>query len=431
MRILLYTGKGGVGKTSTSAATALRCAELGYRTAVLSTDPAHSLGDSFDQRIGNELTQLAPNLWGQEIDLLNQMDKYWGRVQGYLNALFAWQGMDGLVAEEASVLPGMEELASLMQITYLAESGNYDVIVIDAAPTGSTLQLLSFPEMARWYIEKIFPFQRKTLQIARPVMRRMSDMPLPEDDVFESIQELVNYLERMSRLLTNPDVSSVRVVLNPEKMVIKEAQRAYTYLNLYDYAVDAVVVNRVFPKDLTDSYFDIWKRAQSENMELIGESFHPLPLLEVPFFDQEVTGMAMIQQMAITLFGAEATRHGAGDPTQHFYTGKPQDIYRENGHYVLSIPLPLVDREQVQLHRSVFDELVVHIGNWKRNVSLPLGLARLEIDSAKYVEDRLNILFRAEASAPELPQEALKLNPWQSLKARLGGNTDESTGDNA
>lgn len=422
MRILLYTGKGGVGKTSTSAATALRCAELGYRTAVLSTDPAHSLGDSFDRKIGNELTQLAPHLWGQEIDLLNQMDKYWGRVQGYLNALFAWQGMDELVAEETSVLPGMEELASLMQITYLAESGDYDVIVIDAAPTGSTLQLLSFPEMARWYIEKIFPFQRKTLQIARPVMQRMSDMPLPDDDVFESVQELVGYLERMSRLLTNPEVSSVRVVLNPEKMVIKEAQRAYTYLNLYGYAVDAVIVNRVFPQALTDSYFDIWKRAQSANMELIRESFQPLPLLEVPFFAQEVTGMEMIRQMADTLFGAEAVRDGAGDPTQHFYTGKTQDIYRENGHYVLSIPLPLVDREQVQLHRSVFDELVVHIGNWKRNISLPLGLARLEIESAKYVDDRLNIHFRAEATAPDLPQEALKPNPWQSLKARLGGN---------
>src|SRR5690606_24576169 len=278
MRILLYTGKGGVGKTSASAATALRCAELGYRTAVLSTDPAHSLGDSFDQRIGSELTQLAPNLWGQEIDLLHQMDKYWGRVQGYLNALFAWQGMDELIAEETSVLPGMEELASLMQITLLADSGDYDVIVIDAAPTGSTLQLLSFPEMARWYIEKIFPFQRKTMQAVRPVMRRVSDMPLPGDDVFDSVHELVDYLERTSRLLTNPEVSSIRVVLNPEKMVIKEAQRAYTYLNLYDYAVDAIVVNRVFPQELTDSYFDDWKSAQSANMELIRESFHPLPI---------------------------------------------------------------------------------------------------------------------------------------------------------
>jgi arsenite/tail-anchored protein-transporting ATPase len=421
MRILLYTGKGGVGKTSTSAATALRCAELGYRTAVVSTDPAHSLGDSFDCHIGNEVTELAPNLWGQEIDLLNQMDKYWGTVQGYLNAIFAWRGMDDLVAEEASVLPGMEELASLMQITHLADSGNYDVIIIDAAPTGSTLQLLSFPDMARWYIEKIFPFQRKTMQIARPLMRRMSDMPMPDEDLFDSIEELVGYLARMNELLSNPEVSSIRVVLNPEKMVVKEAERAYTYLNLYGYPVDAVVCNRVFPKELIDSYFDIWKSAQSENLELVRESFYPLPIFEVPFFPQEVTGMEMLKRMGQTLFGEAGERGGEGDPTRRFYNGKPQEIFRQDGHYVLSIPLPLVEREQVHIHRSVFDELVVRIGNWKRHISLPLGLAKLEIGGAKYVEDRLNILFTVEDNTPVVAPDALKSNPWQSLMARIGG----------
>lgn len=420
MRILLYTGKGGVGKTSISAATALRCAELGYRTAVLSTDPAHSLGDSFDRPIGNELTELAPNLWGQEIDLLNQMDKYWGRVQGYLNAVFAWQGMDGLVAEEASVLPGMEELASLMQITYLADSGDYDVIVIDAAPTGSTLQLLSFPDIARWYIEKIFPFQRKTIQLARPVMRRMTDMPIPDEDVFDSIEELVGYLERMSTILSDPTISSMRVVLNPEKMVVKEAQRAYTYLNLYGYPVDAVICNRVFPQHLSDSYFDTWKTAQAENLELVRECFHPLPILQVPFFPQEVTGVEMLRRMAQSVFGDQPQRGGAGDPTQRYFTGRPQEIFRQDGHYVLSIPLPLVEREQVHLHRSVFDELIVRIGNWKRNIALPLGLAKLEIDGAKYVEDRLNILFAIEEGI-ELSPEALKPNTWQTLKARFSG----------
>ncbi len=225
MRILLYTGKGGVGKTSTSAATALRCAELGYRTVVVSTDPAHSLGDSFDRKIGGELTELAPNLWGQEIDLLIQMDRYWGKVQSYLYTLFAWQGMDALVAEETAILPGMEELASLMQITALADSNQYDVIVIDCAPTGATLQLLSFPEMARWYIEKIFPFQRKTIELARPVVRRLSDMPIPDADLFDSIEELVGYMGRVNELLSDPTISSMRLVLNPEKMVVKEAQQ--------------------------------------------------------------------------------------------------------------------------------------------------------------------------------------------------------------
>jgi arsenite-transporting ATPase len=418
MRILLYTGKGGVGKTSISAATAVRCAALGYRTAVLSVDPAHSLGDSFDVRIGNKLTQLAPNLWGQEIDLLSQMDQYWGRVQAYLNALFAWQGMDGLAAEETAVLPGMEELASLMQITALADSGRYDVIIIDAAPTGSTLQLLSFPDVARWYIEKVFPFQRKTIQLARPVVKRFTDMPIPDEDVFDSIEELVVYLERMSQLLGDGDVSSVRVVLNPEKMVVKEAQRAYTYLNLYGYSVDAVVCNRVFPRTLADAFFDGWKDAQAANLQLVHECFQPLPIFEIPFFQREVTGMEMLGYMADMVFGPVTTRGGAGDPTRKFFVGKPQQVYRSDGHYVLSIALPLVDRSEVSLHRSVFDELVVSIGNWRRNISLPLGLAKLDISGAKYEDDRLNILFRLE-QGEEIGPEELKPSRWQSLKTRL------------
>lgn len=420
MRILLYTGKGGVGKTSLSAATALRCAELGYRTVVLSTDPAHSLGDSFDTRIGNELKPLAPNLWGQEIDLLHQMDKYWGRVQSYLNVVFAWRGMDALVAEETSVLPGMEELASLMQITHLAESGDYDVIVIDAAPTGSTLQLLSFPEMARWYIEKIFPFQRKSIQIARPVMKAFSDMPLPDEDVFDSIEDLVEVLERTSRLLSDSSIASMRLVLNPEKMVIKEAQRAYTYLNLYGYAVDAVVCNRIFPAGLTGGYFDRWTAAQQENLRFVEEAFEPLPIFRVPMFGQEVLGEEMLRLTAATVFGENPVRGGAGDPTLTFYSGRPQQVFQSNGHYVLSLALPMAAKEEVKLHRSVVDELIVHIGNWKRNISLPIGLARLEIAGAKYEGDRLNISFALD-EAERLTPEELQTTRWDALKARLRG----------
>lgn len=420
MRILLYTGKGGVGKTSASAATALRCAELGYRTVVLSTDPAHSLGDSFDVKIGGKLTPLAPNLWGQEVDLLVQMDQYWGRVQNYLQALFSWQGMDSLVAEETAILPGMEELACLLQITTLADSGDYDVVVIDCAPTGSTLQLLSFPEMARWYIEKIFPFQRRTVELARPLVKRLTDIPIPDADVFDSVEELVGYLERISQLLSDSAVSSMRLVLNPEKMVVKEAQRAYTYLNLYGYAVDAIICNRVFPTHLTDQYFDQWKSAQAENLQLVAECFDPLPILRAPFFGQEVTGMTMLRQMAEALFGAEAVRGSMGDPTVTYYRGKPQEVARRDDHYVLSIPMPLVEREEVHLHRSVFDELVVRIGNWKRNISLPIGLARLDIDAARYEGDFLNIFF---AIPPEKPpaEEELKLTGWQNLRSRLRG----------
>ena len=281
--------------------------------------------------------------------------------------------MEGLIAEEASTLPGMEELASLMQITFLADSGDFDVIVIDAAPTGATLQLLSVPEIARWYLEKIFPFQRKTLQMARPVLNRLSDMPFPEDDVFASIEELIDMMKRTSELLSDSTISSMRIVLNPEKMVVKEGQRAYTYMNLYGYPVDSVVVNRIFPQELTDSYFDIWKKAQAENLELVRESFHPLPILEIPFLEQEVAGIPMLTQMGEMLFGEDPVKGGEGDPTNHYYVGKSQEIYREDGNYVLSIPLPLVEQEQVQLHRSVFDELIVHIGNWKHNIAAAHG----------------------------------------------------------
>ena len=421
MRILLYTGKGGVGKTSVSAACALRCAELGYRTVVLSTDSAHSLGDSFDTRIGNELVELAPNLWGQEIDLLHQMDKYWGRVQDYLNVIFAWRGMDSLVAEETSVLPGMEELASLMHITHLADSGAYDVVVIDAAPTGSTLQLLSFPDIARWYIEKIMPFERRTLQMARPIVSRMSDIPLPDDDLFESVEDLVNVLERTSVLLSDSRISSMRLVINPEKMVIKEAQRAYAYLNLYGYAVDSVVCNRVFPQELQEAYFSGWIEAQQRNLAFVAEAFQPLPIFQIPFFEEEVLGQDMLRRMAATVFGDVAERGGQGDPTQLYYQGEPQKVFAHDGHYILSIALPLVEKEEVHLHRSVVDELIVRIGNWKRNIALPIGLARLKIDGAKYEGDRLNILFHKAEDDPDEAVESLQRGPWAQLKARLQG----------
>lgn len=392
MRILLYTGKGGVGKTSLSAATALHCAERGLRTIVLSTDPAHSLGDSFDMALGSEPLAIGPNLWGQEIDLLHQMDRHWGTVQDYISALFAWRGMDDLVAEETAVLPGMEELASLMQITYLAESGDYDVIVVDCAPTGATLQLLALPDLARWYLDRIFPWEKKVLKAAAPVIRRMTDMPMPTDALYDSAEDLLRQLERISRLLTDPQLTSVRLVLNPEKMVIKEAQRAYTYLNLYGYATDAVFCNRMIPAGVTDAYFTAWKEAQARYLVMVEEAFDPLPVMSIPLFDQEVVGLDMLRRMA------EATYDDRVDPTAIFYVGKPQEVTKENGVYKLSLPLPLVERNQIRLSRSMADELIIHIGNWKRNLSLPRTLSGRPVIGAKYEGDRLVVLFDSAAN---------------------------------
>ncbi|MCC7352326.1 MAG: ArsA family ATPase [Anaerolineae bacterium] len=395
MRILLYTGKGGVGKTSVAAATALRCADLGYRTVVISTDSAHSLADSFDLPLGNEPTPITPRLWGQEIDLLHQMEKYWGKVREYMVALFAWRGMDELQAEETSVLPGMEELASLMQIVYLHDSGQYDAIIVDCAPTGATLQLLAFPEVLRWYIQRIFPIQRQVARVVRPLTKAVSDIPLPDDSFFATIEDLYGQLARMHQMLTDPQLTSVRLVLNPEKMVIKEAQRAFTYLSLYGYATDAVVSNRIIPKTVADGYFAAWKEIQAKYSLMVDEAFSPLPILTVPLFDQEVVGLEMLRKMGAAIYGPDLARESASDPTRLYFAGEVQKVEKSNGNYRLVLPLPLVRKEQIQLTQAS-DELVIHIGNWKRNLILPRALVGLPVKGARYEGDTLVVIFTGD-----------------------------------
>jgi len=376
MRILLYTGKGGVGKTSVSAATALRCAEIGYRTVVISTDSAHSLADSFDRPLGPEPVQIAENLWGQELDVLHQMEHYWGTVQEYLASVLSWRGLQGIIAEETSVLPGMEELASLLQVVYLHDTGDYDVIIIDAAPTGATLQLLTIPEIGRWYIQKIFPLQRKAAAVSSPLIRAITDMPIPDDRVFEAIKDLHAQLDRMQGLLTDRQMTSARLVLNPEKMAIKETQRTYTYLTLYGYSTDAIICNRLFPSEAAGTYFDEWRSIQAGYLETIEQSFSPLPIMNVPFFAREVVGIDMLREMAGVLFAER-------DPTEVLYVGAEQKVIKQDDGYQLCIPLPFVSGEQIDLTRSSHDELIIHIGNRKHLLSLPHSLAALETGKAR------------------------------------------------
>ncbi len=385
MRIILYTGKGGVGKTSVAAATAVRCAELGYRTIILSTDAAHSLADSFDIAIGKEPIELAPKLWGQEIDVLYQMDKYWGTVQAYFRSILQWRGVDELIADEVSVLPGMEELASLLQIVYLAESKKYDVIIVDCAPTGETLKLLSLPEVARWYLTHIFPAERMAMRLASPFMRNFTDIPMPDDQVFETIKELIQQLDRMHKLLSDTKTSSVRIVLNPEKMVIRESQRTFTYINLYGFACDLIVSNRVLSDSVTDIYFAALKEAQARYGQLITESFTPVPIFQVPFLDQEVVGLAMLQRVATILYGAQ-------DPSRVFYEGQPQEIVKNGAGYLLKMNLPFASKEDVHLTRAG-DELAISVGNFRRNTILPRALAALTVQKAKMEEGKLVVSF--------------------------------------
>lgn len=390
MRILLYTGKGGVGKTCVSAATALRCAELGYRTVVISTDSAHSLADSFDRPLGPEPVQITDNLWGQELDVLYQMKRYWGTVQDYMASVLSWRGLKGIIAEEASVLPGMEELASLLQIVHLHDSSDYDVIIIDAAPTGATLQLLTIPEMGRWYIQKIFPLQRKAMAMSSPLLRAISDVPIPDERVFDAIKDLHGELDRMHGLLSNRQLSSARLVLNPEKMVIKETQRTYTYLTLYGYSTDAIICNRMFPEQAAGTYFDEWREIQAHYMQTVEASFAPLPILSAPFFAREVVGLDMLREMAAALFAGR-------DPTEVLYAGVEQTIVQMDGGYELCIPLPFVSGEEVELTRSSHDELIIHIGNRKHLFSLPHSLAAMTVESAKQQGGTLRVTFRSEA----------------------------------
>jgi arsenite-transporting ATPase len=383
-RILFYTGKGGVGKTSVAAATALRCANRGARTMVISTDLAHSLGDAFDRDLGAEPVEVASNLWAHESDVMHEVSKSWGAIQGYIKAIFQWRGIDDVLAEEMSVLPGMDELAALLRIAEHHDSGKYDVIVVDAAPTGETLRLLSLPEASKWWLERIVPLQQKLTKVAGPVVRRMIGMPMPSDAVFAAGDRLFRQLEHLHELLVDPDRTSVRVVLNLEKMVIKEAQRSFTYFHLYGYATDLAVVNRLLPID-PGEYFAAWQEAQQRYLPMVEESFAPVPVRTVPFFDREVVGLEMLDRLATALFNEE-------DPAKTFYRGQPYRVERTAAGFTLAIELPFASKSDVSLSRNA-DELTVRVGTFRRNLILPRILLSAPTEGAKFEDRTLRIQF--------------------------------------
>jgi arsenite-transporting ATPase len=385
MRIILYTGKGGVGKTSVAASTALRCAELGYKTIVLSTDSAHSLSDSFDIALGDEPKLVVPNLWARETEMAQTVEKHWGRIKEWLAALMVWRGMDQIVADEMAVVPGMEELANLLYIISYYDSEQYDVIIVDCAPTGDTLRLLSFPEVLRWWMEKLFPLERKFVTVTRPLVKRVLKVPVPGDEVLDSAEDMFTELIRIRDILGDWEKSSIRLVLNPEKMVIKEAQRIFTYLNLYGYLTDLIVCNRLLPDRVDDRYFDSWKEAQGKYYQMIEECFAPLPILSAPLFEREVVGIPMLKVMGEALFADQ-------DPSKLFFRGQAQEIEREDGCYVLTLPLPFLTKGDISLRRNG-DELIVRAGRYKRNIILPQTLVGLSIKGAKFEDDKLRIRF--------------------------------------
>ncbi|WP_178022095.1 ArsA family ATPase [uncultured Paenibacillus sp.] len=388
MRILLYTGKGGVGKTSVAAATALRSAQSGRKTLVVSTDPAHSLGDSLDVKLSNEPMLICDNLWAQEIDTIHEVEKSWGKVQKYLTTLLTAKAVKDITTEELTVFPGMEDLLSLLRILQYYKEKTFDVIIIDCAPTGETLALLSFPELLRWWMEKLFPVKRKAVKLVKPIVEPLLGVPMPSDGVMSELENIYNQLDEMRQILSDREITSIRVVVNLEKMVIKEAQRSFTYLNIYDYNVDAIVINKVFPQQITDDYFRGWKEVQAKYKEMVFESFSPVPVYEAPLFEREVVGLEMLSRMAEATFSD-------GDPTRIQYSVRTQQVVKEDNVYTLSIYMPFAEKQELALNQKG-EELIIRAGNVKRSITLPRTLLNLSIQGAKFEADTLKIRFGGE-----------------------------------
>ena len=390
MRVILMTGKGGVGKTSVAAATGLRCAELGYRTLVLSTDPAHSLADSFDVELGHDPKLVRPNLWGAELDALKELEGNWGAVKRYITQVLQARGMDGVQAEELAILPGMDEIFGLVRMKRHYDEGEYDVLIIDSAPTGTALRLLSLPEVGGWYMRKFYkPFQGISVALrplVEPLFRPIAGFSLPDKDVMDAPFEFYEQIEALEKVLTDATKTSVRLVMNPEKMVIKESLRAHAYLSLYNVATDMVVANRILPDSVSDPFFQRWKEQQQQYRQEIHENFSPLPIKEVPLYSEEMCGLAALDRLKDTLYPNNE------DPAQVYYKETTLRVVQDKQQYSLEVYLPGIEKHQIELSKSG-DELNIRIGNHRRNLVLPQSLAALEPAGAKMEDDYLKIRF--------------------------------------
>jgi len=384
-RTILYTGKGGVGKTSVAAATARRSAAAGLRTVVLSTDPAHSLADVLEQPVESEPTALGPNLWAQQVSAQDELERHWSSVQGWLGQVLVERGVERIAAEELTVPPGGDELFSLLRLKRHVEEGGWDVIVVDCAPTGETLRLLSFPEAARWWLGKLMGREMQLLAAARPLARAFLDLRLPDEDVMGEVQGLVGNLVAMHDILRDRDSVSVRLVMTPDRMVVAEAMRTFTYLSLYGYLTDAVIVNRVFPEELDGTYFGAWRGVQQRELERVREGFAPVPVLGAPYFEAEVVGEPMLDRLAVALFGGS-------EPADLLHSGLAQEFSLEDGHGQVRLAVPFADKGDVSL-KKVGDELVVRVDGRKRTVVLPPPLAALRPAGAALDDGALVVRF--------------------------------------
>jgi arsenite-transporting ATPase len=386
IRVIIYTGKGGVGKTSVAAATALRCAAMGYKTIAISTDQAHSLADSLEVPLSGKVKNIAPNLDALEVDVLYEMEHRWKEVNRYAEEFLESQGIEGVTAKEMTVFPGMELLSALFYIWDYDQSGTYDVIILDTAPTGETLRLLSFPDVSDWYFDKVYRVLKNMVRVARVTVGRVMNAPLPSDELFKDIDHIRDRLRRVKDILVDPEMTSVRLVVNPERMVINETKRAFTYLSLYNLTVEALIINRLLPEEATGDFFKAKLEEQNYYLKVIEESFSPLTMLRATQFSTELVGWQSLEKLADMLFDKS-------DPSVVYTKEKALEIYTEDGVDILSIRLPFSERGEVELYKTQ-DTLIVQVGWYKRSITLPYTLTNKETTKAEFKEGRLLIKFQ-------------------------------------
>ena len=399
MRIIMFAGKGGVGKTSVASATGVRAAEMGHRTLIMSLDIAHSLSDIFaldkglvDQNKGMPV-KIEDRLWIQELDIQEEIQRNWKDVYKYIATVFSTTGFDDILAEELAVLPGMEEVSSLLYINRYVQEDDFDVIILDCAPTGESLRFISIPGTLEWYIRKIFKIQRRVVSYIRPVVRRFYDIPLPEDDYFEALQNLFERLEGIDAILTDPGITTARLVVNPEKIVLKETQRIFLYFSLYKMCIDAIVMNRILPPSIEEKYFDDWKKSQRRYLKLAEEYFSPVPILPVNLLQSEPLGKRNLAKLGADIYGEH-------DPTQHFYHDQPYEFQQRNGQFIIRIKLPFISKETIELNRLP-EEVVVRVGEFKKHILLPRHVSAYKDVKAKMDGSYLDIIFGGKKDGKE------------------------------
>ncbi len=385
MRIVLFTGKGGVGKTTVAAATAVRSARSGLRTVVCSTDAAHSLADVFGVPLDDRPRRVAERLDAVQVDARRRLEEVWGDVHEYLVSLLDWAGADSIEAEELAVLPGLEEVFALAEIRALAESGEHDLVVVDCAPTAETLRLLSLPDVLAWYMDRVFPAQRNVTRAVRPLLARMVSMPVAGDRVFAAVRRFYDRIDGVRELLSDGSVTSARLVVNPEQVVVAEARRTYSYLSLFGYHCDAVIANRILPDHVDDPFFAAWKQIHAEQLRSIEETFAPTPVLRAALAPHEMVGIERLSELGDSIYGSL-------DPAARLCDADPYRVDAVGDSLVLSLPLPHVSREEIELGRAD-SELYLAVGPYRRSMVLPESLRRREVGGARFEGDRLQVEF--------------------------------------